>query len=105
MPNWSQIYDPLQSLSLSAPIAALPILLFFVTLAVLRVKGHIAGTLTVLAALCVAILFYGMPVSMALAAAIDGFLFGLWPIAWIIIAAVFLYKLTVKSGKFEIIRA
>lgn len=105
MPNWSQIYDPLQSLSLSAPIAALPILLFFVTLAVLRVKGHIAGTLTVLAALCVAILFYGMPVSMALAAAIDGFLFGLWPIAWIIIAAVFLYKLTVKSGQFEIIRA
>lgn len=105
MPNWSQIYDPMNNLAASAAVAGLPILLFFVTLAVLRLKGHIAATLTVATAVAVAILFFDMPVSMALAAAIDGFLFGLWPIAWIIIAAVFLYKLTVKSGRFEIIRA
>jgi L-lactate transport len=105
MLTWSQIYDPLNGLAASAAIAGLPILLFFVTLAVLRLKGHIAATLTVATALAVAILFFGMPAPMALAAAIDGFLFGLWPIAWIIIAAVFLYKLTVKSGQFEIIRA
>jgi len=105
MPTWSQIYDPLSSLALSSLVAGAPILLFFVTLAVLRMKGHVAATLTVATALAVAILFYGMPADMAAAAAIDGFLFGLWPIAWIIIAAVFLYKLTVKSGQFEIIRA
>ena len=105
MPTWTQIYDPLSQFWASALIAALPILVFFVTLAVLRLKGHIAATLTVATALAVAILFYGMPVSMALAAAVDGFLFGEWPIAWIVITAVFLYKLTVKSGKFEVIRA
>lgn len=105
MPSWTQIYDPLNQFWASALIAALPILVFFVTLAVLRLKGHIAATLTVATALAVAIFFYGMPVSMAIASAIDGFLFGEWPIAWIIVAAVFLYKLTVKSGQFEIIRA
>ena len=45
-----------------------------------------------------------MPVNMVFASAEYGFLFGLWPIAWIIVASVFLYKLTVKSGQFEIIR-
>jgi len=72
---------------------------------VFRLKGHIAGTITVALALLVAILFYGMPVSMALASAGYGFLYGLWPIAWIIVTAVFLYKVTVKTGQFEIIRA
>jgi L-lactate permease/lactate permease len=105
MPTWTQIYDPLDQFWASAAIAALPILVFFVTLALLRMKGHIAATLTVATALAVAILFYGMPASTALAAMIDGFLFGEWPIAWIIVSAVFLYKLTVKSGQFEIIRA
>jgi len=105
MPSWTQIYDPLEQFWASAAIAALPILVFFVTLALLRMKGHIAATLTVATALAVAILFYGMPVSMAFSAAVEGFLFGEWPIAWIIVAAVFLYKLTVKSGQFEIIRA
>jgi L-lactate transport len=61
--------------------------------------------LTVATALAVAVFFYGMPVSMAVASAVDGFLFGEWPIAWIVITAVFLYKLTVKSGQFEVIRA
>jgi len=105
MPNWTQIYDPLNQFWASAVIAALPILVFFVTLALLRLKGHIAATLTVATALAVAILFYGMPASMAIASAVDGFLFGEWPIAWIVITAVFLYKLTVKSGQFEVIRA
>jgi len=105
MPTWTQIYDPLNQFWASAVIAALPILVFFVTLALLRLKGHIAATLTVATALAVAILFYGMPVSMAVASAVDGFLFGEWPIAWIVITAVFLYKLTVKSGQFEVIRA
>jgi L-lactate permease len=105
MQPWSQIYDPAGNLWLSSLIAALPIIFFFLALTVFRMKGHIAGTLTVAIALGVAILFYGMPGSMAVAAALDGFAIGLWPIAWIIVAAVFLYKITVKTGQFEIIRA
>ncbi|HMV18031.1 MAG TPA: L-lactate permease [Rhodocyclaceae bacterium] len=105
MQTWMQIYDPAGNLWLSALVAALPIIFFFIALAVLRLKGHIAGTITVGIALAVAIFFYNMPVEMAFASAGYGFLYGLWPIAWIIIAAVFLYKITVKTGQFDIIRA
>ena len=104
MQNWQQLYDPLDNIWLSSLIAALPILFFFFALTRLRLKGYIAGTITVLIALAVALLFYRMPIDQALASAVYGFLYGLWPIAWIIIAAVFVYKITVKTGQFEIIR-
>ena len=68
-------------------------------------KGHVAGVITVAIAMGVAIFFFGMPASAAVGSIVYGFLYGLWPIAWIIIGAVFLYKITVKSGQFEIIRA
>jgi L-lactate permease len=93
MQTWAQVYDPLGNLWLSALVAAIPIIFFFVALTVLRMKGHVAGTLTVLIAAVVAIAIYRMPFSAALASVVDGFAFGLWPIAWIIIAAVYLYKL------------
>ena len=105
MQTWAQIYDPLGNLWLSSLIALIPIAFFFIALAVLRMKGHVAGTITVVLALAVAILFYHMPVPMALASAGYGFFYGLWPIAWIIVTAVFLYKITVKTGQFEIIRS
>ncbi|RQS59646.1 lactate permease LctP family transporter [Burkholderia sp. Bp8986] len=105
MQVWHQIYTPLGSLGLSAFVAAIPIIFFFVALAALRMKGHVAAAITLLLALGVAILAYGMPVPQALAAAGFGFAYGLWPIAWIIVAAVFLYKIVVKTGQFEIIRA
>lgn len=105
MQPWEQLYDPAGNLWLSSLIALLPIAFFFVALAVLRMKGWLAGTITVAIALAVALLFYRMPVSQALGAAGFGFLYGLWPIAWIIIGAVFLYKIAVKTGQFAIIRA
>ncbi|CAB3765989.1 L-lactate permease [Burkholderia sp. MSh2] len=105
MQVWHQIYTPLGSLGLSALVAAIPIIFFFVALAVLRMKGHVAAAITLLLSLGVAILAYGMPVRQALAAAGFGFAYGLWPIAWIIVAAVFLYKIVVKTGQFDIIRA
>ncbi len=105
MQTWQQIYNPAGNLWLSSLIAAIPIIFFFVALTVLRMKGHIAGTITVVLSLLVAVFFYGMPVDMALASAAYGFLYGLFPIAWIIVTAVFLYKVTVKTGQFDIIRA
>ncbi|SEI81205.1 lactate permease [Azotobacter beijerinckii] len=105
MQAWQQLYTPLGSLGLSALAALVPILFFFFALAVFRLKGHMAGSITLALSILVAILAYGMPADMALAAAGYGFLYGLWPIAWIIVAAVFLYKLTVKSGQFEVIRS
>ena len=102
---WQQIYNPLGNLWLSALVAAIPIIFFFVALAVFRLKGYIASTITVALALLVSIFFYNMPVGMALASATYGFLFGLWPIAWILVTAVFLYKVTVETGQFEIIRS
>ncbi|MBB3121429.1 lactate permease LctP family transporter [Pseudoduganella violacea] len=105
MQAWHQLYTPLGSLWLSALVAAIPIIFFFLALAVLRIKGHIAGGITLLLALGVAITAYGMPVPQALAAAGYGFVYGLWPISWIIITAVFLYKIVDKTGQLEIIRA
>jgi glycolate permease len=105
MQTWQQLYTPLGSLGLSALAAVVPIIFFFLALAVFRLKGHVAGTITLALALLVAIFAFGMPADMAFAAAGYGFAYGLWPIAWIIVAAVFLYKLTVKSGQFEVIRS
>ena len=105
MQAWQQLYTPLGSLGLSAAAAVIPIVFFFLALAVFRLKGHIAGSITLALAIAVAIFAFHMPADMAFAAAGYGFLYGLWPIAWIIVAAVFLYKLTVKSGQFEVIRS
>ncbi len=102
---WQQNYDPAGNIWLSALIALIPIVFFFLALTKLRLKGYQAGTVTVLLALGVALLFYKMPVSAALASAVYGFFYGLWPIAWIIVAAVFLYKLSVKTGQFDVIRS
>lgn len=105
MQTWEQMYTPLGSLGLSALVALIPIIFFFIALAVFRMKGYIAGTITLVLSILVATLAYDMPLDMAFAAAGYGFAYGLWPIAWIIVAAVFLYKLTVKSGQFEVIRS
>ena len=105
METWTQVYNPLGSLWLSALVAALPIVFFFVTLAVFRWEAYLAGLGTIVVTLVIAIAVYGMPVGLAVLATFMGMAYGLWPISWIILSAVFLYKLSVKSGQFEVIRA
>ncbi|ERK07861.1 L-lactate permease [Pantoea sp. AS-PWVM4] len=105
MQVWQQNYDPLNNIWLSSLVAVIPIVFFFFALIKLKLKGYQAGTATVVIALLVALLLYGMPVGQALASVAYGFLYGLWPIAWIIVAAVFVYKISVKTGQFDIIRA
>lgn len=101
---WAQNYNPLGNLWLSSLVAAIPIIFFFLALTRLKMKGFQAATISVALTLVIAVAIYGMPVSTSLAAGIYGFFYGLWPIAWIIIGAVFLYKISVETGQFEIIR-
>lgn len=99
-----QLTDPLGSIWLSALLAFLPILCFLICLLVFKLKGYQAGFITVIVASVVAFYAYGMPFSLIGASFVQGFAQGMWPIAWIIIAAIFLYKLSVKSGSFEVIK-
>lgn len=93
------------SLALSALVAALPLVTVFVLLGVFRLKAHWAGLSGLAAALVVAIVGYGMPPHMAVLSATEGATFGLFPILWIVLAAIWLYQLTVVSGRFEDLRA
>ncbi|KIZ28712.1 L-lactate permease [Bacillus cereus group sp. MYBK5-1] len=105
MNTWTQVYDPFGNIWISAAIALIPIIFFFLALAVFRMKGYVAGFITVVLTVLVALFAYKMPFTMAMAATGYGFLYGLWPIAWIIIMSVFLYKISVKTGQFDVIRA
>jgi len=102
--NWTQVVDPLNSILLSASAAAVPILFIFWALIIKKMKGYKASLLTLAIAFLIALLVYTMPVKLALSSVLHGALYGLFPICWVIIGAVFLYNVTVKSGQFEIIK-
>lgn len=89
---------------LHAAISGLPIILFFTALVWLKLKGWVAAAATVTLSFIIAITLNDMSVIKALASFAGGFLKGLWPIAWIIIAAIFLYKLSDKSGYFNVLK-
>lgn len=101
--NWTQIIDPLDNLALSAFVAAIPVIFIF-WLLIRKVKGYIASLLTVILAILLAMVVYGMPVKLALLSTLHGALYGLFPICWVIIGAVFLFNVTVKSGQFDVIK-
>jgi lactate permease len=102
--QWTQIYDPLGHWWLSTLVAALPIIVLFSLLAGLRVKPHwcaIAGAAT---AVLVAIIFFKMPPALAAMSFGYGVAFGVLKIAWIVLAAVYLYDISVETGQFEIMK-
>jgi L-lactate transport len=102
---WDQVYTPASgSLALSAAWAVLPILVALVALGLVRMAAWKAGLLALLTACLVARFLYGMPVKLILSSAAYGAAFGLLPIAWIVYWAVVLYRLTVDTGQFEIIK-
>ncbi len=103
---WIQIYTPAAgSLGLSALIAAIPLVVIFICLAVLKMKAHKAAPLAVASAVAIAIVVWGMPTKLAGLATLQGAGFGLFPVFYIVITTLFLYNITVKGGQFEIIRA
>lgn len=103
---WIQLYTPAAgSLGLSALIAAVPLVVIFVCLAVFKMKAHKAAPLAVASAVAIAIFVWGMPAKLAALATLQGAGFGLFPVFYIVITTLFLYNITVKGGQFEIIRA
>ena len=102
--SWHQVIDPFNNIALSALVAALPVLFIFWALIVKKMKGYKASLLATALAILIAIVVYGMPIKLALLSTVNGALYGLFPICWIVITAVFLFNITVKSGQFEIIK-
>jgi len=101
---WSQVYDPFGNMLLSTLVAAIPVIVLLGGIGLLELRAHVAAILGLVAALAVAIVFYGMPAPMAGLAAGYGAAFGLLPIGWIILNVIFLYQLTLERGDFEILR-
>ena len=103
---WIQSYTPIGgSLGMSALVAAVPLVVIFVCLAVLKMKAHKAALLAVASAFAIAVTVWGMPAKLTGLAFGQGAAFGLFPVFYIVLTTLFLYNITVKGGQFEIIRA
>ncbi|HXA60941.1 MAG TPA: L-lactate permease [Streptosporangiaceae bacterium] len=100
---YRQILDPAGSPALSAAFAALPLVVLLVLLGVVRMKSHLAGLIGLAASILIAVAVYGMPLGQAADGALEGAAFGLFPIVWIILNAVWISKLQRSSGHFDII--
>ncbi len=98
--SWRQSYDPAHAWLLSAALAALPLLVLLIAMAGLRIKGHIAALAGLATALAVALIAFHMPARLALLATGLGAAYGLFPICWIVVPVLFLYQLTVRTGRF-----
>ena len=104
MTPWTQQYDPCGNMYLSALVAALPIFVLLGLLAGFHVRAHYAAIAGLIVSLMVAIGVYKMPALLALTAAANGAAYGLFPIGWIVLTAIFTYDISVATGKFEILK-
>src|SRR5712691_8890839 len=99
--TFHQSYEPVAgSLLLSALLAGLPLYVLFVMLAVLRLPAWLCAVTSMLTAAALGWLVWGMPFGVTIGTATEGMAFGLWPISWIVLNAVFFHNLTVASGDF-----
>ncbi len=101
---WSQNYNPFGNAVVSTLVAAIPIFVLLGLIAAGKMKAHIAALIAVVVALAITILAFGMPAQMAFEATGLGILQGLFPIGWIILNVIFLYRLTVDNGSFKILQ-
>ncbi|HEV3326962.1 MAG TPA: L-lactate permease, partial [Puia sp.] len=102
--TWTQVIDPCHNRLASVLVALVPVLFIFWALVIRKMKGYQASLLAIGIALLIAILIYGMPVSLALLSTANGWMYGLFPMCWIILPAVFLFNITVRSGQFNVVR-
>jgi lactate permease len=102
---YQQVLDPVaNSLAWSAAVAALPLLLLFVMLGVLKVTAWVASLISLAVSVVIAVVVYGMPVGQTLLAGSEGAAFGFFPILWIVINAIWVYQMTVETGHFDVLR-
>src|SRR6184192_2851240 len=101
---WNQIYDPLGNAALSTVAAALPVVTLLVLIASGRVKAHLAAVIALIAANIITIFIYTMPAAMSVKASLLGVVVGFFPIGWIVLNVIFLYQITVATGKFELLK-
>ncbi len=101
---WNQVYDPFGNATLSTIAAALPVVTLLVLIASNKVKAHIAAIAALIVANLVAIVIFTMPADMSLRATVLGAVTGFFPIGWIVLNVIFLYRLTVETGAFEILQ-
>lgn len=102
--NWTQAYTPLGSLGLSALVAVIPVCVLLGLLAFSHAKAHFAALAGLGASLAVAIVVYHMPAQLAGMATLNGAMYGLFPIGWIVLCAIFVYDITCKTGQFEVVK-
>ncbi|MBV9395692.1 MAG: L-lactate permease [Methylobacteriaceae bacterium] len=102
---WNQVYNPLNSTALSTIAAALPVVTLLVLIASNKVKAHIAAVIALIVANLVAIFIFTMPAGMSLRATVLGAVTGFFPIGWIVLNVIFLYRLTVETGAFSTLQA
>ncbi|MBP2635271.1 MAG: L-lactate permease [Firmicutes bacterium] len=102
--TWIQDYNPLGNIFLSALVASIPLFILLYMLGIKRSKGHNAAFFGLLSAILAAVLVFKMPVGLAASATLLGALYGIFPIVWIVITAIWVYNMTVESGEFEIIK-
>ncbi len=102
--TWTQVIDPCHNKLASLVVALVPVLAIFWALVIQKMKGYQASLLATTIALLVATVVYRMPVSLALLSTANGAIYGLFPICWIVLPAVFLFNIAVRSGQFDIIR-
>ena len=104
MNTWNQIYNPLGNAGLSTLAAAVPVVTLLVLIASGKVKAHIAAIIAVIVTNLITIFVFTMPAGMSIRASILGIVTGFFPIGWIVLNVIFLYQVTVRCGKFELLK-
>src|ERR1700730_9507880 len=95
---WSQVYNPFDNAVLSTVVAAIPVVTLLVLIGSGKVKAHVAAVVALVVAILIAVLLFTMPAGLAIRASILGAAGGLFPIGWIILNVIFLYRLTLEKG-------
>jgi len=101
---WNQVYNPLGSAALSTIAAAIPVVTLLVLIASGRVKAHIAAIIAVIVTNLIAIVIFTMPAGLSIRASLLGIVSGFFPIGWIVLNVIFLYQITVTTGRFELLK-
>src|SRR5215218_6474702 len=101
---WNQVYNPFNSSTISTLVAAIPVVVLLVLIATNKVKAHIAAIIALVLANLVAIYAFTMPANMSLRASALGVVTGFFPIGWIVLNVIFMFQITVATGKFELLK-